>query len=108
MAKLVRTNEMQWAPSNVSGVAGKDLIQFAEGTAKLIRLEPGAAYPQHQHPNRTEYAYVLSGTAVLSVADEDFEAHQGDFLAFPTDTPHALANRSDDEVLLFVGAIYHR
>ena len=107
MKKLVKTGDMEWTPSKVTGIAGKDLVQFPEGTAKLIRLVAGAAYPKHQHPDRTEYAYVLSGKAVLTVGDEEFEANGGDFLTFPTDTPHALANRSEEEVLLFVGAIYH-
>ena len=107
MTKLVKTANLVWNPSNVQGISGKDLIQFSEGTAKLIRLEAGAAYPKHQHPNRTEYAYVLSGTAILTVDDEEFEAGPGDFLTFPTDTPHALANRSDTDALLFIGAVYH-
>ncbi|MDQ0191085.1 cupin domain-containing protein [Alicyclobacillus cycloheptanicus] len=107
MAKLVKTADLAWEPTNVEGIAGKSLIQFAEGTAKLIRLEPGARYPNHQHPKRTEYAYVLSGNAILTVGDEELEATVGDFLMFPTDTPHALANRSDGDAVLFVGAVYH-
>ncbi|MCF8567521.1 cupin domain-containing protein [Alicyclobacillus tolerans] len=107
MVELVKTGDLDWEPTNVDGIAGKSLIQFAEGTAKLIRLKPGAQYPKHQHPKRTEYAYVLSGNAILTVGDKEFEASAGDFLMFPTDTPHALGNRSEADVLLFVGAVYH-
>lgn len=97
-----------WQTTNVEGVLGRDLLALPEGTAKLIRLLPGARYPRHQHPTRTEYAYVLAGTPRLIVADQAYDAAVGDFVTFPTDTPHALENHAQVEALLLVGAVYHR
>ena len=108
MSCRIGKGEGTWQRGNVPGVLGKDLAAFPEGTVKLIRLMPGAVYPRHQHPARTEYAYVISGQPTLSVADEVHESAPGDFVLFPTDTPHSLANHGEVEAMLLVGAIYHR
>lgn len=107
MSHRIPKEEGTWEEGNVSGVLSKELLTFEEGTAKLIRLRPGAAYPRHQHPQRTEYAYVLEGHPTLTVDHEAYETNPGDFVAFPTDTPHALANPGDRDALLLVGAVYH-
>lgn len=103
----IAADEGSWTAGNVAGILSKDLAAFPEGAARLIRLLPGAAYPRHQHPKRTEYAYVVAGRPTLSVADETHDASPGDFVLFPTDTLHALENRGPEEALLLVGAIYH-
>ena len=108
MVHILRDQEGTWQTTNVKGVLGKDLVAFPEGTVKLIRLVPGAEYPTHQHPGRTEYAYVLGGKPTLTVAGEAYEAEPGDFVTFPADTPHSLANQDPEEALLLVGAVYRR
>lgn len=107
MSHRIAAGEGSWASANVAGVLRKDLAVFPEGTAKLIRLMPGAAYPRHKHPARTEYAYVVAGRPRLSVADEAHDVAPGDCVVFPTDTLHALENPGPEEALLLVGAIYH-
>lgn len=107
MAKIVETANLTWDPSNVEGIHSKSLVELPDGTAKLMRLEAGSSYPKHQHPKRTEYAFVLSGQAILTVDHEEFEAGPGNFVVFPAGTPHALANRSHQEATLLVGAVYH-
>ena len=108
MSHRIQASEGEWLASHVAGVFGKDLVAFEEGTAKLIRLMPGASYPRHKHPARTEYAYVLAGAPTLHVNDTAHAAKPGDFVVFPAATPHALENPGAEEALLFVGAIYHR
>ncbi len=103
----VHTSQLPWEPTPVTGVTVKELAHYSEGTAKLIRLAPGAEYPLHRHPQRTEYVYVLAGTATLTVADDTHDAQVGDFTLMPADTPHALANYTTFEALLWVGAIMH-
>lgn len=107
MSQRLDVKGKSWELGKVAGVSAKDLITFPEGTAKLIRLEPGAHYPLHKHPHRTEYVYVLEGEPTLSVGDEVHVCHSGDFVSFPESTPHALANESQNDAILFVGAIYH-
>ena len=107
MSNRIRASEGTWTTGNVAGVLSKERISFPEGTVKLIRLLPQASYPRHQHPARTEWAYVLAGSPTLTVGDEVHDATTGDFVIFPTDTLHALENRGEDEALLLVGAVYH-
>lgn len=108
MSHRIPKTEGTWEEGNVAGVLSKGLLSFEEGTAKLIRLRSGAAYPRHQHPQRTEYAYVLEGHPTLTVDNEAYETEPGDFVTFPTDTPHALSNPGHQDALLLVGAVYHR
>jgi quercetin dioxygenase-like cupin family protein len=97
-----------WQATPVEGVFGRDLLASPEGTAKLIRLMPGARYPLHRHPGRTEYTYVLAGSPRLIVDGRTYDASAGDFVTFPAGAPHALENQGETEALLFVGAVYHR
>lgn len=105
---LQDTEQKQWEPSKVSGVFSKSLIQYPEGTGKLILLKAGAQYPRHQHPDRTEYAYVLKGSPILSVGEDEFHFKPGDFVTFPAGIPHSLQNAMADEAILFVGAIVQK
>lgn len=45
----------------MKGFAGKELISLDAGGLKLIKIEPHANYPEHLHPDKTEYAYTLEG-----------------------------------------------
>ncbi len=101
------TPELEWKSTPVKGVSAKELIALSEGTAKLIRLEAHSQYPVHQHPDRSEYAYVLEGTPTLFDGQTHHPCRPGDFVTFPARTPHSLGNASDLPVLLFVGAIFH-
>ena len=104
---LQRMPDAEWKPTTVSGVSEKVMFARTEGAAKLIRLAPHAQYPVHQHPDRTEFAYVLAGTPELFDGEQHHPCRAGDVVTFPAKTPHSLGNPSDDEVLLLVGAIFH-
>jgi quercetin dioxygenase-like cupin family protein len=45
----------------VKGFSGKDLLQLSNGTVKVVRIEPMSVYPEHVHPDKTEYAFVMEG-----------------------------------------------
>ena len=102
---LIHTSELPWQSTPVTGVTAKELVHQPHGSAKLIRLAPGAEYPTHQHPDRDEYVYVLSGTLTASAFGEPTEAIAGDFTVVPKGVPHALANYTETDVMLWVGAI---
>ncbi len=108
MSQKFEAQNAEWQSSKVKDIFSKELISHPEGTAKLILLKPGAVYPKHKHPNRTEYAYVISGTPTILVGDTNYECQAGEFVTMPTDTIHSLANHSSEDVTLFVGAIYHK
>jgi quercetin dioxygenase-like cupin family protein len=101
------TPDLEWKNTPVPGVSAKELLARAEGTAKLIRLEAHSEYPVHQHPDRSEYAYVLEGAPVLFDGEARHPCRPGDFVTFPAKRPHSLGNPSEHPVLLLVGAIFH-
>lgn len=105
---LQETELKQWEPSKISGVFSKLLIQFPEGTGKLIQLKSGSHYPRHQHPDRTEYAYVLQGNPLISVGEDEYHCKPGDFVTIPAEAPHSLQNEMAEEAILFVGAIIQK
>ncbi len=51
----------EFAATEVPGVSMREIFGLAQGPrAKLVRLEPGAAYPRHEHQHN-EHCYVLDG-----------------------------------------------
>ncbi len=102
---MIHTDKMPWEPISVAGISVKDLVHQAHGTAKLIRLAAYAQYPEHRHPNRTEYVYVLRGVLTVTIDGERQEASSGDFMLIPQNILHALVNNTPTDVVLWVGAI---
>lgn len=68
MNQLVRTSEIKWTPLEEDGVITKGIfvksLRFDKATNRpptfLAKFEPGASYPNHNHPGGEEI-YVLEG-----------------------------------------------
>lgn len=105
MTSWSRQDERGWVPTPVARVFQQELLHRPHGTAKLIRLDAGAVYPPHRHPDRTEYAFVVHGRCELTVDDEVISAAPGDFVSFPARVVHALANAGSTPAVLLVGAL---
>ncbi len=102
---MIHTDKMPWEPTSVAGISVKDLVHQAHGTAKLIHLTANAQYPEHRHPGRTEYIYVLTGILTVTIDGKYQEASSGDFVLIPQNILHALTNNTPTDVVLWVGAI---
>src|SRR5262245_56575140 len=82
----VKTAEMEWKPLvesgvDTTGISVKTLrVDTATGRAPvfLLRFEPGASYPYHNHPAGEEL-FVLSGSCVI----EGTTVEAGDYLYTP-------------------------
>ena len=89
--QLVRGGEVPWRPlaePDVTGVAVKTLrVDQASGRAStiLLKFEPGASYPAHNHPGGEEI-YVLEGDARFG---HDL-LRAGDYLYTAPDNAHAV------------------
>jgi mannose-6-phosphate isomerase-like protein (cupin superfamily) len=78
---VIRRNESEWLQSPVPGVHMRPLL--GDKTV-LVRMQPGAVYPKHEH-RETEQCYVLEG----SITDSDgVTVHAGDFVCMSADTVH--------------------
>ena len=97
--------ELEWTNGKVKGFAGKDLIKLSNGSLKLVKVDAGADYPVHQHPDKTEFAYVVSGTPEFKIGETSFRSESGNFFVFPQKEMHSIHNHSNDICELLVGAI---
>lgn len=79
--KVIRGTDVPWVNMRIPGVERRSLI--GEKTF-LVRMQPGAALPKHEHP-QAEQCYVLSG----SLTDSDgLTLHAGDFVVMSRGTKH--------------------
>src|SRR5687767_4201764 len=79
----------EWQVSRVAGVSIKTLRRDAESgeSAALVRLEPGASFPAHDHPAGEE-VFVLEGD--VRIGRHVLKA--GDYLYTPPNGKHAAAS----------------
>ena len=57
----------------------------------LLHAEPGAGPGLHRHPYAETFV-IEEGQATFTVGDETIEAHAGEIVVAPADTPHAFVN----------------
>ena len=65
-------------------------------------LEPGASSAlQHHHSAQDELVYILQGTAVCRLGNQEIEMKAGDCMGFPAGqgVGHCIVNRSDSAVV---------
>lgn len=103
-AKLI-TGDLDWKEGKVKNFFGKELINLENGSLKLVKIASHVEYPLHVHPDKTEYCYVLEGQLSCNIGEENFNGSAGDFFIFPCNTHHALANHSNEDCIVLVGAI---
>jgi quercetin dioxygenase-like cupin family protein len=58
----------------------------------VVRIEPGRGIPMHMHPVETETAYLLAGTAVLTVEGVEHVWEAGMSVTIPNGLAHSLRN----------------
>ncbi|EWM64956.1 MULTISPECIES: dimethylsulfonioproprionate lyase family protein [Micromonospora] len=68
-------------------LTGDPDCEFLNG---VYRMEPRMTHPLHLHADSAEFYYVLSGTALFRVADEEFEAGPGTAMYIPAGVAHAI------------------
>ena len=91
----IRAAEGEWR-SVMPKVSMKVLLREGSSLTYLLRLEPGARIPPHDHP-QTEECIVLEGEARIG----DLVVQAGDYQAAPAGRPHGLL-ASDRGALLFL------
>ncbi|HEU4368758.1 MAG TPA: cupin domain-containing protein [Methylomirabilota bacterium] len=89
-ATVVRGGDDGWRPGRVPGVTYKLLRRNPETgeSTTLVRLEPGARFPAHNHPAGEE-VFVLEGDVLIG--PDRLKA--GDYLYTPPDGKHAASSQ---------------
>jgi quercetin dioxygenase-like cupin family protein len=78
----------------------------SDGQLGVVEMEMAAGSggpPLHVHPTHGEGFYVLVGKVTFRVGDAVIEAGPGSWLFAPRNTPHTLANLSDDAARVLCG-----
>lgn len=102
---VVRHNQKKWLPLIEKGVRyeGISVIsllfdeQKQRSTTILLKFEPGATYPYHNHP-AGEQIFVLTGEAIL----ENMTLKQGDFLYTPPGFKHSVSSKTGCTIFLMI------
>jgi len=101
---IVRSNH-EWQPLVEKGIHYKGIsvisLHYDEekqrSTTILLKFEPGAAYPYHNHPAGEEI-YVLSGEAIV----EGVTLGAGDYLYTPPNFKHSVTTNTGCTMLFVV------
>lgn len=105
MKNYIKPNLLHWENTKINGFASKHLIDMPNGGLKLIKVEPNSVYPLHNHPDKTEFIYVLEGRPEIIIGDQLHQGEQEDFFILPHSMIHSIKNNSDAHCILLVGAI---
>lgn len=101
----INSKNTECLPSQVKGFSGKDFLQLSNGAVKLVKIEPMSSYPEHIHPDKTEYAFVLEGSLEIVIDGLLLVGEVGDFFIFPSQIKHAIINNTSHEASLLIGSI---
>jgi len=101
---IVRNSQKEWQPLIEKGIHYHGIyvisLRYDEATKRsktiLLRFEPGATYPYHNHPAGEEI-FVISGEAIL----EGATLSEGDYLYTPPGFKHSVTTKTGC-VMLFV------
>ena len=102
---IVRKNQKQWQPLVEKGVRYNGIwvksLLFNElqgrSTTILLKFEPEASYPYHNHPAGEEI-YVMEGEAVI----ENHLLREGDYLYTPPGFKHSVYSKKGCTLLFVV------
>ena len=105
MPNKIKSELLDWTSGKVKGFFGKDFINSDKGGVKLIKIDPFAEYPEHVHPDKTEFAYVIAGNPEMLIDKKQYTSEKGDFFIFPVNAKHSINNKTNTECLLLIGNI---
>ena len=105
MERIVIPNSLDWKEGKIKGFLSKQLIEIDNGGLKLIKVEPNSFYPVHNHPEKTEFVYVLKGTPEIIIGDNTYSGKEEEFFIFPKSVNHGIGNVGSQNCTLLVGFI---
>jgi len=105
MTHKTKHKHVTYSNTTIKGFSSSELLNLENGTLKLIKIEPKSDYPEHLHPDKTEYAVVLEGNPSFLIDNEIFSSEIGDIFTFPKNIKHSISNQTDSLCILLIGAI---
>lgn len=104
---ITKSNTTSWEPLKEEGVdttgISVKVLRYDEKQQRpptfMLRFEPGASYPYHNHP-RGEELFVLEGSCIIEGAN----LVAGDYLYTPAGYKHAVKSETGCTLLFMVPA----
>jgi mannose-6-phosphate isomerase-like protein (cupin superfamily) len=78
------------------------LDEGANYKVKRIEVLPGKRLSYQRHSRRAEHWFVVSGTAKVTLNDEELVVSAGQAIDIPTQTAHRVENPHAAELLVFI------
>jgi quercetin dioxygenase-like cupin family protein len=79
-----------------------DLIDGKVDAVTLVRTKAGAIRGNHLHRETTQWAYIVSGSLLISTGEEEITAKPGDLVINTAGEPHAWKALEDTVCVVFV------
>lgn len=105
MENYIKPDLLNWETTKIKGFQSKQLIDLQNAGIKLIKVEANSVYPLHNHPDKTEFIYVLNGIPEIIIGNEHHHGVKDDFFILPQAAHHSIINNSTSDCVLLVGAI---
>ena len=105
MSNKIKPDTHNWSEGKVKGFHGKEFINLEKGSVKLVKIDSLAIFPEHLHPEKTEYAFVIEGTPEFMIDNESYKSEVGDFFIFPVGKKHEIKNNTNETCILLIGSI---
>jgi quercetin dioxygenase-like cupin family protein len=105
---LFQSASVEWQPHpTLPGIQLKSLQNSSvspPASVSLVEVKPGGEIVPHMHQENHETAFILAGSAVLTLPSGDHVLAPGDGVTVPPGTLHSLRNTSDAGCLILA---YH-
>lgn len=108
MTLPINAAQINWTESKINGFLFHQLIEDKNGTLKFTKIEPNSMYPEHIHPDKTEYVVVMEGNPEITVAQEKHKPNPGDVIVLPRNIHHSIGNYSEKSATVLIGAVHHK
>jgi quercetin dioxygenase-like cupin family protein len=105
MKNNIKPDLLNWENTKIKGFSSKQLIEMKNGGLKLIKVEPDSSYPLHNHPDKTEYIYVLEGVPEIIIGEDHYTGKKGEFFILNESVKHSIKNNDSNDCILLIGAI---
>jgi len=92
-----RDSSTGWHNMDLQWLVTKETVGAVHGVFGRTVFPPGSRHEIHRHPNAEEVEYLVQGTGVARVGDEDVLLSAGELVFVPVNDWHGFYNTSETE-----------
>jgi quercetin dioxygenase-like cupin family protein len=97
-----RDGSTGWHNMDVQWLVTKDNLGAQHGVFGLTVFPPGSRHEIHRHPNAEEVEYLVQGTGIARVGDDDVVLSAGELVFVPQNDWHGFYNTSETETAVMI------